>query len=63
MPRAPVRPEWQTRQEGDLQRATQPNHPGGVFGAEPGWRASAPVHFLMDRGTLLGMNVRAERMA
>lgn len=33
-----IHPEWQTRHEGDLVRATQPNYLGGVFGAEPGWR-------------------------
>jgi hypothetical protein len=33
-----IHPEWQTRQEGDLVRAAQPNYLGGVFGAEPGWR-------------------------
>ena len=33
-----IDPEWQTHQEGDLVRATQPNYLGGVFGVEPGWR-------------------------
>lgn len=108
--------EWQSRQEGDLVRATQPNYLGGAFGAEPGWRvvdviprramvldgwgafvlvprdsattmlyvrtrgASTPslsgtliapfgllvfepMHFIMERGMLLGIKARAEGMA
>ena len=33
-----IRPEWQTRQPGDLVRATQAAYLGGVFGPELGWR-------------------------
>jgi uncharacterized protein YndB with AHSA1/START domain len=32
-----LRPEWQSRQAGDLVHATQPNYLGGVFGEQPGW--------------------------
>ena len=33
-----IRPEWQTRQPGDLVRATQASYLGGIFGPELGWR-------------------------
>ena len=33
-----IHPEWQTLQEGDLVRATQPDYLGGIFGPDLGWR-------------------------
>jgi hypothetical protein len=33
-----IHPEWQTRSEGDLVRAVQPDYLGGRFGKDVGWR-------------------------
>jgi hypothetical protein len=33
-----IHPEWQSRQVGDLVRATQPDYLGGVFGPDLGWK-------------------------
>jgi len=33
-----IHPEWQTRNEGDLVRAVQPDYLGGRFGKDVGWR-------------------------
>ena len=33
-----IHAEWQTLQEGDLVRATQPDYFGGIFGSNLGWR-------------------------
>ena len=33
-----IHPEWQTLEEGDLVRATQPDYLGGIFGPDLGWR-------------------------
>jgi hypothetical protein len=33
-----IHPEWQTRSEGDLVRAVQPDYLGGWFGHDVGWR-------------------------
>lgn len=33
-----IHPEWQTRSEGDLVRAAQPDYLGGRFGTDVGWR-------------------------
>jgi hypothetical protein len=33
-----IHPDWQTRQPGDLVRATQPDYLGGVLGPNVGWR-------------------------
>jgi hypothetical protein len=38
-----IHPEWQSRQPGDLVRATQPGYLGGTFGNDPGWRVADVV--------------------
>ena len=35
-----IRPEWQTRTEGDLVRAVQPTYLGGLFGHDLGWKVT-----------------------